>query len=64
LRPCPIISAPLPPGEAQRLAALNDTALLDAPSEPSFDDLTRLASLTFGAPIAAISLADRGRQWF
>ncbi|MDP2868455.1 MAG: GAF domain-containing protein [Methyloversatilis sp.] len=59
-----MIAAPLPSGEIQRLAALNDTALLDTPAELSFDDLTRLASMICGTPMAAISLVDHDRQWF
>lgn len=56
--------APLPPGEAQRLAALHDCALLDTLPEKCFDDLTELAALICGTPIALISLVDAERQWF
>lgn len=59
-----MIAAPLPPGEAERLTALHDAALLDTPAEPSFDDLTRLASQICGTPMAIISLIDQDRQWF
>ncbi|MBP6096314.1 MAG: PAS domain S-box protein [Methyloversatilis sp.] len=56
--------APLPPGEPQRLAALQDCALLDTPPEKCFDDLAQLASCICGVPIALISLVDSERQWF
>ena len=46
-----------------RLAALRSTALLDAPADASFDRLTRLASRLTGAPAAAVTLLDEGRQF-
>lgn len=48
----------------QRLAALEDTALLDSPSEAVFDRYTRLATRSLEAPVALISLVDRHRQFF
>ncbi|OYW32599.1 MAG: hypothetical protein B7Z51_02945 [Methyloversatilis sp. 12-65-5] len=48
-----MIAAPPPPDETERLIALHDTALLDTPAEPPFDDLTRLASQICGTPMAA-----------
>ena len=50
--------------ESLRLAALHRTGLLDSPREGPFDDITRLAALVCGAPIALVSLVDRDRQWF
>lgn len=50
--------------EPTRLAALSALDVLDTPAEPRFDRLTRLAALTFGVPIALISLVDKDRQWF
>src|SRR6185503_9335649 len=38
--------------------------LLDTRPEPRFDRFTRLAAMTFGVPIALISLVDKDRQWF
>ncbi|MBP0492522.1 PAS domain S-box protein [Roseomonas indoligenes] len=49
--------------EAERLAALERTQLLDTPPEQAFDDLVRLAAELTGAPMAAIHLVDRDRQW-
>ncbi len=58
------IAAPLPPDEARRLAALDNTRLLDTQAEQSFDDLTALAAEMLGVPIALVSLVDERRQWF
>jgi diguanylate cyclase (GGDEF)-like protein/PAS domain S-box-containing protein len=38
--------------------------MLDTPPEQRFDQLTELAAMLIGAPIALISLVDRDRQWF
>jgi diguanylate cyclase (GGDEF)-like protein/PAS domain S-box-containing protein len=53
-----------PFSEQDRLDALDSLAVLDTPAEPRFDRFTRLATLTFGVPIALVSLVDRDRQWF
>jgi len=50
--------------ESARLRALYDLRLLDTPESEAFDRITRLASLIFDVPIAAVSLTDRDRQWF
>jgi GAF domain-containing protein len=50
--------------EILRLAALQNTALLDSIPEERFDRLTRLASRALGTDIALISLLDKERQWF
>ena len=56
--------APLHPQESARLAALHRYEILDTLPAPEFDDLTRLASLICGTPMAMISLVDERRQWF
>ncbi len=54
----------VPSGEAERLAALYDAAILDTLPEKEFDDITRLAALALGVQSSAISLIDSDRQWF
>ncbi|MBP2300660.1 EAL domain-containing protein (putative c-di-GMP-specific phosphodiesterase class I)/GAF domain-containing protein [Azospirillum picis] len=55
---------PIPPGERDRLAALQRYELLDTPAEAAFDRITRLAAKLLKVPIALISLIDHDRQWF
>jgi PAS domain S-box-containing protein len=50
--------------DPERLALLRRTRLLDAPPEPAFDRLTRLASRLVRAPIALVTLIDEDRQFF
>ncbi|MFT8246232.1 PAS domain S-box protein [Roseomonas sp. BN140053] len=49
--------------EAERLAALHRTGLLDTSPEQAFDDLVRLAAELLGMPMAGIHLVDADRQW-
>jgi hypothetical protein len=58
------MQAPLPPGEAARLEALQRYKVLDTPRETDFDDLVRLAAYICQTPISLVSLVDRDRQWF
>ncbi|MBA3642231.1 MAG: ATP-binding protein [Acidobacteriota bacterium] len=50
--------------EADRLTALRTMQILDTDAEPSFDDLTLLASHICETPMAAITFVDTDRQWF
>jgi GAF domain-containing protein len=50
--------------ETQRLDALASYQILDTPAEGEFDQITRLAATICEAPLAAMSLIDRDRQWF
>ncbi|MFM2347042.1 MAG: hypothetical protein RL654_1795 [Pseudomonadota bacterium] len=59
-----MIAAPIPPDEEQRLQALERCAILDTVAEPLYDELTALAARLCAAPVAAITLVDRHRQWF
>ncbi|MEV0562273.1 GAF domain-containing sensor histidine kinase [Dactylosporangium sp. NPDC050588] len=50
--------------EDARLAALHSYGILDGPRPAALDELTRLASSIFDAPMSSVSLIDRDRQWF
>ena len=50
--------------EEARLAVLDSYGILDTPPERSFDDVVRLVSQLLAAPIVAVNLIARGRQWF
>lgn len=56
-------SAPHPPGEAARLAALAEYGVLDTTGDRAFDDLVQLASRVCRAPISLVTLIDATRQW-
>src|SRR4051794_332499 len=60
----PMIVAPIPVDDADRLAALHALGLLDTPPEERFDRITRLLTLVLRVPMAYISLVDSDRQWF
>jgi GAF domain-containing protein len=53
-----------PSNELKRRESLASYAILDTDPEPSFDDLTHLASFICKSPIALITLVDEHRQWF
>jgi diguanylate cyclase (GGDEF)-like protein/PAS domain S-box-containing protein len=55
---------PITPSEQDRLDALHSLGVLDTPAEHRFDRFTHLAAMTFGAPVALVSLVDGSRQWF
>ena len=62
--PNPDPAFPVADDEAQRLAALAATDLVDSMSEERFERIVRLASKVTGSPIALISLLTARRQWF
>ena len=47
-----------------RCAAINSYQILDTPSQPDFDDITKLAAVVCEASFAAISFICEERQWF
>ena len=51
-------------GDADRLAALRSTGLLDSPAEEAFDRLTRLAISILRVPVSLVSIVDHDRQFF
>jgi len=57
-------SSSSPIDETTRLAILDSYGILDTPAERAFDDVVRLISQLLDAPMAAVSLVARDRQWF
>lgn len=49
---------------ADRLAALKDTGLLDSAPEEAFDRITRLVAHLLSTPVSLVSLVDADRQFF
>jgi len=56
--------SPQPENEAERLKVLHALGILDTEPDNDFEEISRLAALICGTPMAAISLIDRDRQWF
>lgn len=50
--------------DPKRLQALHATGLLDAPRERVYDRIADMAATALGAPVAAVTLVDRDRQFF
>ena len=48
----------------RRLAALQQSGLLDSPREEFFDNITAVVAKVLGVPVALVSLVDRDRQFF
>ena len=49
--------------EVSRVAVLRELDLLDQPRSEEYETLARLAAHICGAPMAAVNLIDRNRQW-
>ena len=54
---------PIPANESERLARLQELAILDTAPEPLYDDVAKLAAAICGTPIAIINFVDADRQW-
>ncbi len=52
------------PLELLRLEELRTIGLLDSPLSPQMERITRLAALSLGVPICAVSLIDEHHLWF
>ncbi len=50
--------------DADRMAELQESGLLDTPPDESFDRLTRLTARLLDVPAALVSLVDKDRQFF
>jgi len=55
---------PVAANEAQRLAALERSGLVDTAPEKSFDQLTWIASYALDMPVSLMTLITPTRQWF
>jgi GAF domain-containing protein len=53
-----------PENERERQRAVDHSGLLDAAGDPELAEIVREAAAIFGAPMAAISIIDRDRQYF
>jgi hypothetical protein len=59
-----MLPAPVPADDAERLAELWRTGLLDTEPAQAFNRVTRELAGLLKTPIALISLVDQERQWF
>ncbi|WP_172823092.1 sensor histidine kinase [Hydrogenophaga sp. RAC07] len=57
-------TSPIPANEAQRLVRLQELGILDTLPQKAFDDISALAQMICGTPVALITLIDQDRQWF
>ncbi len=50
--------------DSERLEAVHETGLLEGPTDPALERLTRLTRRVLGVPTAVVTLIDRNRQYF
>ena len=55
--------SPFPPAERERVEVLESCGLLDSLPDPSFDRVTQLTRLFYGADAAFLGLIDGSMQW-
>lgn len=55
--------SPSPPAERERVEVLESCGLLDSLPDPSFDRVTQLTRLFYGADVAFLGLVDGSMQW-
>ncbi len=58
-----MLVSPIPPNDAERVAALKSYRVLDTPPEFEYDALTELAAQICGCPVALMGLIDETRDW-
>ena len=57
-------AAPRPADERERQRAVDASGILRAPANPALHAIVAAGAELFGAPMAALSIVDRDRQWF
>lgn len=53
-----------PADERERQRAVDASGILRAPADPALQAIVAAGAQLFGAPMAALSIVDRDRQWF
>lgn len=56
--------APRPVDERERQRAIDSSGILRAPPDPALHAIVAASARLFDAPMAALSIVDRDRQWF
>ena len=59
-----MLLAPIPPNEAERLAAVLELKILNTAREERFDRITKMTLEKFKVPISTVSILDANREWF
>jgi sigma-B regulation protein RsbU (phosphoserine phosphatase) len=62
--PSGAVVGPIPPDEAQRIAAVRRYDILDTPPDGAFDRIAMLAARVLDTPIATVTIVDEDRIWF
>jgi len=59
-----MLTAPIPPNEKERLAAVLELKILNTKREERFDRITKKVLERFNVPISTISILDADREWY